>query len=391
MLAQTSIRVSCAVALLMAVSSHATEQSVETIATGLNNPRGIAFASHNGLYVVEAGSGGEGQCIASPVPPFPLRCYGETGAVTRIAPHGVPGFKRVVTGLPSLGLASGQAEGGPADISFHGAVAYVTVGWGGDPRQRAALGEQGSLFGSLLRVKPNGRYAVLADVAGHEVGANPYGGAIDSNPFGLLALPGRRIVADAGANALVEVLANRATRTFSVLSPANPGARDPVPTSVVEGPDGALYVGQLTGFPFFKGTSSVLRISSDGSSTEVYASGFTAVVDIAIDATGALYVLEIASGQQGPFPPPAPGLGNGRLVRQCSDGASEVLLDDLVYPGGVAIGPDDAIYLTNYGISPDTGEVLKVTTAPCACMSNSAPHKRATRRHLGAVPASNRH
>ena len=28
---------------------------------------------------------------------------------------------------------------------------------------------------------------------------------------------------------------------------------DPVPTSVVRGPDGSIYVGQLTGFPFVPG------------------------------------------------------------------------------------------------------------------------------------------
>lgn len=59
-----------------------------------------------------------------------------------------------------------------------------------------------------------------------------------------------------------------------------------MPTSVTEGPDGALYVGLLTGFPFFQGSASVLRIASDGSGIATYAAGFTAIVDVAFDAGG---------------------------------------------------------------------------------------------------------
>jgi hypothetical protein len=244
-------------------------------------------------------------------------------------------------------------------------VAYVQVGFGGDPAQRALLGAPGALFGSLLQVKPSGKWRPLVDVANHEVVNNPAGGPIDTNPYGVLALPGRRITADAGANALIESLANGTTRTLAVFPPVAPGTRDPVPTSVTEGPDGALYVSQLTGFPFWQGTPSVFRVASDGSSTEVYASGFTAVVDLAVSASRDLYVLEIAAGQVPPFPPPSPGLGIGRLVRQCDGGAPEVLLAGLNFAAGVALGPDGAVYLTNNGTSSTNGEVLRLEVDSC--------------------------
>lgn len=339
-----------------------------TVASGLANPRGIAFAPNGDLYVAEAGSGGPGPCIPSPVPANGLRCYGETGAITRILGDG--SVKRVLTGLPSLALAGGMVEGGVTDVAFFGTAAFVTLGWGGNPADRAAVGGKSALFGTLLQVAPSGTYKVLADVAGHEAQFNPGGGNPDSNPYNALALPGRRIVVDAGANALVEVPANGRTRTFAV-PPTLPGlppfmaGREPVPTSVVEGPDGAVYVGQLTSFPFWQGTSSVLRISSDGGTIETYASGFTAVVDLAFDAGGALYVLEVARGQAPPFPPPNPGLGIGRLLRVCPGGAPEVLLTGLEYASGVAIGPDGAAYLTNRGGSPTDGEVLRLPLAPC--------------------------
>jgi DNA-binding beta-propeller fold protein YncE len=344
--------------------------AAKTIAAGLANPRGIDFAPNGALYVAEAGRGGTGACTPSPPNPAAERCYGETGAITEILP-GV-GFRRIAAGLPSLVLASGTAEGGPANLAFHGMNAFVNVAWGGDPALRAGLGPKSSLFGTMLQVTPAGKYRVVADVAAHEAAYNPGGGAIDSNPYGLVALPGRRIVADAGANVLVEVLANGRTRTFAVLPPLPPVQplpfpRESVPTSVVEGPDGALYVGQLTAFPFWPGTSSILRVSSDGQTIETYASGFTAVVDLAFDAGGALYVLEVARGQIGPFPPPPPnpGIGIGRLMRMCPGGAPTELLAGLDYPSGVAIGPDGAAYLTNKGTSSDSGEVLRLAVTPC--------------------------
>jgi hypothetical protein len=378
------LRSSIAQSLLLAALAAASAASLadvgpaKTIASGLANPRGLNFAPNGDLYVAESGSGGNGECTESPPMPTIDRCYGETGAIARIKPEG--GFERVITGLPSLvqvpppgGPPGGTAEGGPVDVSFVGTSFYVTMSWGGDPAKRAALGPKGHMFGSLLHATPAGQYRVLADVARHEVVENPAGGRIDSNPYGTAALPGRRLVADAGANALIEVLANGRTRTFALppyLPGVPPGAppREPVPTSVTEGPDGALYVGLLTSGPFWQGTAAVLRIESDGSAITPHVTGLTAVVDTAFDAGGALYILEVASGLAFPPPPGPPnvGLGVGRLLRMCPGGTPEVLLPGLTFSSGVAVGPDQAVYLTNFGTSPTQGEVLRLEVAPCA-------------------------
>src|SRR5689334_15941402 len=66
----------------------------------------------------------------------------------------------------------------------------------------------------------------------------------------------------------------------------------PVPSAVVRGPDGAFYVGELTGFPFPPGRARIWRVVP-GRAPEVYAGGFTAVVDLAW-GPGGLYVLEVA-------------------------------------------------------------------------------------------------
>ena len=360
-----------AVALaLTAMTAEADVGAARTIASGLANPRGLDFAANGALYVAESGSGGTGACTFSPPNPTAQRCYGETGAITQVFPEG--GFRRVIRGLPSLALASGNAEGGPVDISFFGMLGFVTISWGGDPTIRPQLGRKAHLFGNLLLATPWGPIR-LSDVSAHEVAFNPAGGAIDSNPYGVVALPGRRIVADAGANALIEILANGRKRTFAVLPPLpavppSQAPREPVPTAVAQGPDGALYVSQLTGFPFWAGTSSILRVSSDGSTITPVVTGLTAVVDVTFDHGGAMYILEVASGQTAPFPPPPPnpGLGNGRLLRVCPGGSPTVLLSGLFFPSGVAVGPDGAAYLTNFGTSATAGEVLRLPLTPCS-------------------------
>ncbi len=125
-----------------------------TIADGLANPRGIAFAPNGALYVAESGKGGAGPpCTPSPPNPTVNRCYGETGAVTRIVP-GV-GVQRIVTGLPSMVLETGAAEGGPVDVAFLGTAGYVTMSWGGDPENPAHA--------------RRARLAVRADAALHAV------------------------------------------------------------------------------------------------------------------------------------------------------------------------------------------------------------------------------
>jgi hypothetical protein len=170
------------------------EPSIRVVMSGLDNPRGLAMSEDGALYVAEAGTGGAGPCAPTGRPfPEDISCAGRTGAVSRLR-RGVQ--SRVVTGLPSSAhptLAGNQASG-PQDVSLRDDALYVTLGLGGGPAYRAALGED---FGWLIRVNEHRRtWRKVADVAGYEFAENPGGGPPDSNPYGLAAR--RRVLVDAG-------------------------------------------------------------------------------------------------------------------------------------------------------------------------------------------------
>ena len=338
------------------------------VASGLANPRGIDFAPDGSLYVAEAGSGGNGACTV--LGNGLSSCYGETGALTWVDPEGARPPERVIDRLPSLAAPGGVGATGPHDVSFLGnGTARILMGLGTVASAREGLGPRARLFGRVLRVNPAGRISAGGDLAAFEEVENPVPPGDDSNPYGVAALPGRAVVADAGGNTLLEAGANGGIDVLAqfpardVLAPPflglPAGATIPmqaVPTSVALGPDGWLYVGQLTGFPFPVGGANVYRVPRRGGEPEVAYTGFTNIIDLAFDAAGNLYVLEIGSGLGAPPLPLAPP---GRLWRIAGDGTRTEVLGGLFFPGGVAVG-EDALFVTNASISPTAGEVLRV-------------------------------
>ena len=341
---------------------------LRVVASGLDNPRGIAFGQDGALYVAEAGAGGAGPCL--PGPEEAEFCFGRSGAVTRIW-RGAQ--RRVLTGLPSVAEEGGSFALGPADVSFTGARQYVLVGnLAGGPETRQQLGPGAEAFGRLLRVTGH-TVRFVADFPRFEANHNPDNGAgaqpgleIDSNPNGLLARPSARLVTDAAGNDLLKVDARGRISVLAVfpvrLVPAPPGIpglppqvpMQSVPTTVTVGPDGAYYVGELTGFPFPVGRARVYRVVP-GRRPQVYARGFTNIIDIAFDGRGRLHVLEIAKNGL------LSGDLTGALIRVNKDGSRRTLASKgLVAPGGFVIAADGGFYVTNNGVFADTGQVVRI-------------------------------
>lgn len=339
-------------ALVLAVSlllpTPALAQSVDVVMSGLDNPRGLAFAPDGALYVTEAGRGGTSPCIDIRGMAF---CHGPTGAVSRLQ-RGRQ--ERVVEGLPSIADAAGTETGGPNDISFQGNVGYVTIGFAGvAPAMRSVFGAAGGVFGHLLRLEPNGHWQVVADVSAHEESDNPAGGPVETNPFAVLAEPGARLVTDAAGNSLLHVAANGAITTVATFLSRPFAPTDAVPTGFVRGPDGAIYLGQLTGVPFADGAANIFRIVP-GEAPTVWQSGFKTIIDLDFAADGSLYVLQHATG-------PMFFAGPGQVIRIAPGGGSrEVVFEGLDRPTSLAVGPDGALYVANRGVTAMAGEVLRI-------------------------------
>lgn len=337
----------CGVAALLAASA-APAATTTVVMSGLDNPRGLAFGPADALYVAEAGRGGAGPCVVMRGAP---QCYGPTGAISAR----LFGFQfRLIRSLPSTISPTGEVTG-PHDVAVVLTRLHVTIGWGGDPALRAQLGGAGRQFGHLVEVGwPTHR--TLADIAAVEAAINPAGGPVDSNPYGLHRLISHtggeeHFVTDAGGNALVRVADGVAlpVRTF----PSRPvRVTDAVPTTVAQGPDGALYVGELTGAPFPAGEAIIWRLVR-GVPAQAWSTGWKTIIDIAWAPDGSLYVLQYASGMFGLAPP-------GQLWRLAPNGTRTLITDALLSPTSVAVGPDGALYVSNKGNLVGVGEVLRI-------------------------------
>jgi hypothetical protein len=345
--------------------------ALKVVATNLSNPRKLFVASDGSIYVVEAGTGGRDTCLGKGANEV---CVGLTGSITRIA-GGTR--KRVVTGLWSGANLKGEQAQGPADVVVRGGTYYILLQDGSiNAKGFNYLGPDAVTAGDLIST-PAGRArpAVILNFAAFEAKNNPDHGAgpgpklgdpaIDSDPYAFTPYRGGFAVADAAGNDLlwispkgaVSVLAvfptqtEKLTKTVARKIGAPPTTTSisvqSVPSSVAVGPDGALYVGELTGAPFTPGTARIWKLSP-GKPPTVYARGFTNISDLAFDGKN-LLVLEIDS--MGLLHPKA----SGALIRLAPNGARTVIASaGLVDPTGLAVSPG-SIYISNNGLFPATG------------------------------------
>lgn len=348
------------VSALTLASGVAAAPTPVVVASGLDSPRHLTFTSTGELYVVEAGRGGAAPCVDNPE--LGPMCFGLTGAVTQVNDNGPD--PRVVTGLPSI---TGSNTLGPSDIDITGGQKFVlSIGLGGGVAFRDGFGAQGALLGTLVsgKLKKPG-VTLFADVLANEAAANPDGTDIDSNATGLTRDGEGYFVTDSGGNAVVRASHKGTFSTLTTLPPVSmlappflglpPGTlipADAVPTEVVQGPDHAYYVSQLTGFPFEAGKASIFRVVP-GQAPTVYASGLTNVTDLAFAPDGSLYALEIAST----------GLLNGPIgsLVKITPGASvhETVIGGLFAPYGVAFGRGNA-YVSTCAVCIGGGQVISI-------------------------------
>jgi hypothetical protein len=328
------------------------------VASGLNNPRLLTISS-TGIYVGEAGYGGSGPCHTGG--DGTKACYGTTGSITRIA-GGHQG--RILSGLPSFAATDGTGAIGPNQPMRSGRKMLISMGLDAPPAVKATLPAKGRYLGTLtVATKKHGGWnhlKVLANLAKYERLHDPDHLGKDSDPVGYLRRGKNVVIADAGGNDVLSVKRrNGKVKPIAVFgnrnvtNPFGPGTvpMQTVPTATAIGPDGALYVSELTGFPFVPGAARIFRIA--GGVRTVYATGLTNVTDLTW-AGGRLYAVQLSD--VGLLNETA--LPSGSLVQVHHGSAPTTVKDDLPAPYGVAVKGSSA-YVTTCSICKGGGQVVR--------------------------------
>ncbi len=238
---------------------------------------------------------------------------------------------------------------------------------------------------------PDLQFDIAAYQAGDPDPSDTGRGPAETNPYGLAVLPnGDAVFTDAANNDVVRVttagvattIARFGLETVSTdhLPPGEPDPLTPtidaeaVPTGIAVGNDGAIYVGELQGFPFRPGTSDVWRIAPGAEGVEctigvvdpgcaLYQEDFTAIQDIAVtDHSEKLYVYELAAEgvlafeagfDTGDFPAAVLLRVNGEIRHELAQG-------QLSEPGGVSIDNDGHVYVTDHVFTPFGGRLIRI-------------------------------
>jgi len=339
----------------IALSSNATHAQDTTAATvvgaGLINPRGFTWGGDNTLFVAEGGKGGTSPGNPETPPPLGPITGGKSARISWIA-DGCPAT--LADELPSYNTATGEASG-VADVAILDDTIYALVTGGG-----ASHGNPDTPAG-IYTANGDGTVALVTDL-GQWLRDNPVANvpAADYDPegswFDLLAVPDDNtlLVVEANSQQFLSVTPDGKVSRVADLSGDNQ-----VPTTVAVAPDGAIYVGYLSGAPYPNGAAKVVKIG-DGTAATVW-TGLTTVTGLAVAEDGTLLALEMSTGNT--VAPPVLVEHSGKIVRQTGPDSAEDVVTDLNLPTQLAIGPDGAYYVASPAIGADagTGYVVRIT------------------------------
>lgn len=318
--------------------AQAAAHNYTVVADHLNNPRGITVTANGDVYDAEAGAGGR-TCFGG-------NCVGFTGEIIRVR-NGIA--LPVLSGLVSAAGHDGTFAVGSDDVAVgsDGSLNVIETSFNlpNPPGLPPGTARQ---LGHLLRYTASDGLKPVANITGYEFSHDPDGQGKDSDPYAVLSLGGGHyVVADAAGNDVFEVAPDGTVTLIAVL-PNNTAGGQSVPTSLAKGPDGAIYVGELGGeggggTP--AGGARVWRIDRHSHALSEYRTGFTHISGLAFGPDGSLYVTELTRDPF--FANPA-----GDVVRVAPDNTRTRMGRNLVFPAGVAVDSAGHVYVNNASVLP---------------------------------------
>ena len=356
--------------------------SVTPVVTGLQQPRGIAFDGLGGMYVAESGLAGAGAqgpttgavdkyMLGSPV----QRVWSQPFKSVYVTEPGAPGPDVLgPAGLSAVGTGCTKTSAGLRN----GCQILMITSLNSHEVNNGVTGHLFALDATT------GAATARGDIGDQEYQWTDLHKSLfpddfpDSNPYGVLvthggsATSGNTFVIDAGANTVSRVAADGTITVIAYIPNETPAAglplRDSTPTCAAQGPDGALYIGTLDFVRNLadpgQGWSHVWRVDPNSgenylTAAHLWASGVTTITACTFDSAGNFWGTEMFKFNAAA----APGdivripFSNPKTVEHIGGG-------QLPFPGGIAQGPDGAMYVTVFstGTNSAIGAVERVAS-----------------------------